>query len=215
MKQDEINKVIARLILSTRRKSRNFSLFEIASDILYLKNSFGNLSEVSKLVGVSPGMLNQFLSVFNLPEFVLGMVKERKIDSVSMVHYLTRFKEADIISLSKLIVSKELSSQDLRILLPFRKQHPNADILDLVKKIKSSKNIKISVIRIDKSDTEKSILELTKAFVNEVGKENLYAIEENINFIDIKLLKEGETILRQKARLEKKSLQEFISILIG
>lgn len=214
MKQDEINKIIARLILSTRRKSRNFSIYEIASDILYLKNSFGNVNEVANLVGVSSGMLNQFLSVFNLPEFVLKMVKERRIDSVSIVHYLSKFKDADIISLSQLLISKELSSQDLRILLPFRKEHPNEDILDLVKKINSSKNVKVSVIRIDKSDTEKSIIELTQVFENEVGRENLYAIEEKNNFLDIKLLKRGESILRQKAKLKKKSLLEFITILI-
>jgi hypothetical protein len=215
MKQDEINKIIARLILSTRRKSRNFSIYDIASDILYLKTSFGNLNEVAKLVGVSSGMLNQFLSVFNLPEFVLKMVKERKIDSVSIVHYLSKFKEADVISLSQLLVSRELSSQDLRILLPFRKAHPNEDILNLVEKLNSSKNIKVSVIRINKSDTEKSIIELTQVFVSEVGRENLYAIEEKNDFLDIKLLKSGESILRQKAKAKKKSLHEFIAILIG
>lgn len=214
MTQEEINKSIARVILSTKRKSRQYTLFEIATDIQALKTSLGSLNEVSKVIGVSAGMLNQFLSVFKLPEFILKLIKERKIDSVAVVHYLSKFSANDIGNLAKLLSSNKLTRQDLRILLPYRKQYPDEQIIDLVERIHSSKNIKVSVVRITTEDTPKSIDELKNIFSEQVGSENLNSIVPNGNHIDIKFSKEGEKRLRKSAKENKKSLQEFITSLI-
>lgn len=211
MTDEELNKAIARLILSTKRKRRQFSLYEIALDINTLKKSIGNINEVASIIGISSGMLNQFLSVFKLPDPVIELVKKREIDSVSMIHYLSKFNNEDLLILSELLSTKKLSSQDLRILIPYRKQHKSESIQDLVKRIHSSKNIKVSVIRINKQDTSKSIIELKSNFSNQVGIENLIQIEFNNEFIDIKLSKQGEKILKEKAKMSKKSLEELIS----
>ena len=211
MTEEEVNKSIARVILSTKRKSRQFSLFEIANDIENLKNEKGSLNEVAKLIGLSPGMLSQFLSIFKLPKSVIELIKERKIDSVTIVHHLTKFKDNDILELSKLAAKNEISSQDLRILIPYRKQHANEDILDLVEKIHLSKNIKVSVVRILESDTTKSLSELEELFIKVVGKENILVIELNGNFIDIKLTKQGENNLRSKAKQLSLTLRELIT----
>lgn len=215
MTEEEINKAIARIILSTKRKSRQYSLFDIALDIEGLKKAKGGMKEVSKVIGVSSGMLSQFLSVFKLPKPIIELVKERKIDRVSMVHTLAKFNNDDAIQLAELLVSNKLSSQDLRILFPYRKQHTKESILDLVEKIHSSKNIKVSVIRINKNDTSKSVTELASFFSNQVGKENVITVEANNNFIDIKLSKQGEKILRQKAKSNNRTFQDLISTLIN
>jgi hypothetical protein len=215
MTEEEVNKAIARVILSTKRKSRQYSLLDIATDIDALKEAKGGMQEISKIIGVSAGMLSQFLSVFKLPKPVIQMVKERKIDSVSVVHNLSRFNEEDILNLAELLVSKKLSSQDLRVLIPYRKQYLNESIINLVEKIHLSKNIKVSVIKIDKNDTTKTINELDSHFATQVGRENLLKIETNKNNIDIKLTKQGEKILRQRAKQNKKSLQELITSLIN
>lgn len=215
MKEDELNKTIARVILSTKRKKRQYSLYEIAMDIQALKESTGGISNVSNIIGISPGMLNQFLSVFKLPQRVIELVKQRKIDSVSIVHHLSKYSEQDERELENLLVENKLSSLDLRILIPFRRQFPNESIKKLIEKIQSSKNIKVSVIRIHKDDTLKSLSELTSLFSNEVGIENLIAVEQNDNSIDIKLSKQGEKILRQKAKSNKTTFQELISPIIN
>jgi hypothetical protein len=63
----DYNSALARVILSTKRKKRQYSLIEIASDIQLLLGTLGSLSEVSKVVGISTGMLSQFLSIKELP----------------------------------------------------------------------------------------------------------------------------------------------------
>ena len=173
------------------------------------------MKEVSKIIGVSSGMLSQFLSVFKLPKSIIESVKQRKIDSVSMVYNLSKFNNEESLQLAELLVSNKLSSQDLRVLIPYRKQHTKETIVDLVEKIHSSKNIKVSVIRISKEDTSKSIPELSSFFAIQVGKENVISIEQHNNFIDIKLSKQGEIILRQKAKKNNKTFQVLISNLIN
>src|SRR5260370_13696241 len=105
MTEDEINKAVARIILSTKRKSRQYSIFEIALDIKALKAAKGGIIEVAKVIGISSGMLSQFLSVFKLPASIIELVKERKIDSASMVHNFSKFKENDILKLAELLAS--------------------------------------------------------------------------------------------------------------
>lgn len=215
MGREDINSIVARVILSTKRKTRQYSLTKIAADIRSLQELLGNLNEVSKVIGISSGMLNQFLSVFKLPKSTIKLVDERKIDSVSTVHYLSKFNSDDIDQLSKILVSNYLKSQDLRVLLPFRKQHPDQPITDLVEKLQLSKNVKVSVIRISKDDSLKSLSELSDLFSRQVGQENVLAIEPNGKFIDIKLSKQGEKILRKCAKSSKRSLQDLISNLIS
>ena len=215
MKDDEINKTIARVILSTKRKKRQYSLFEVAMDIQTLKESLGSISNVSKIVGISTGMLNQFLSIFKLPQRIIELIKQRKIDSVSVVHHLSKYNEKDKKVLENLLIENKLSSLDLRVLIPFRKQFPNESIIELVEKIHSSKDIKVSVIRIHKDDTEKTLPELTDCFITQVGRENVITVEQHNNFIDIKLSKEGEMILRKDAKENKKTFQGLITILIN
>jgi hypothetical protein len=215
MTQEELNKAIARVILSTKRKSRRYNLVEIATDIQNLKTSLGSLNEVANVIGISSGMLNQFLSVFKLPKNVLKLVEERKIDSVAIVHYLSKYSNEDITQLVDLIVSNNLSSQDLRVLLPYRKQFPQERVVDLVDKLHQSKNIKVSVIRISENDTCKSFDDLNELFATQVGVENIIAIEMNKKNIDIKISKKGEKILRETAKKNRLTLQEFIFKLIN
>lgn len=215
MTEEEINKAIARVILSTKRKKRQYSLYDIALDIQNLKEAKGSLNEVSKIIGITTGMLNQFLSVFKLSDVFLKLVKERKLDQVTTVHYLTKLKENDKKELADLFLSNKLSVDDLRALIPFRKKYPNDSITDLVEKILSSKNIKVSVIKIPKEETTKSIELLEVQFKKLLGDENFITIEKNDNFIDIKVSKEGTKILRNEAKLNKKTFQELLTTLIN
>lgn len=214
MTEEDINKAIARVILSTKRRIRQYSLFDIANDLQALKAAKGGIKEVADLIGISAGMLNQFLSVFKLPKEALELVKDRKIDSVAMVHYLSKFNSNDISKLAQLLASNELTSQELRILLPYRKHHTNDSILDLVERIRSSKNIKVSIIRISSEDTSKTLDELKNIFSKHVGMENYYSIVSMGKHIDIKFSKEGEKRLRKSAKDKNMSLQEFITSLI-
>ena len=209
-----INSIIARVIVSTATKKRQFSLYDIAEDINFLKKENGGMKKVSQLIGISAGMLNQFLSIYKLPNEIIELVKSRQIDSVSIVHYLSKFKEKEAIDLSNLIINEALSSQDLRILLPYRKQFPHKSIKELVEKINDSKNIKVSVIRLSNSDLKKSITSLKDTVTNLIGEKNFLTIDSFENNIDLKITALGEKTLRDIAKKQHQTFQEFISQLI-
>jgi len=214
MTEEQLNQTIVRVLLSTKRKSRKYSIYDTATDIACLKKELGNMNEVAKVIGITSGMLSRFLSVFKLPLSVQELVKQREIDRISLVLDSSKLKEEDILKLAEKGLLKELSSQDIRTLVAYRKENKTGSIDNLVEEMLKSKNIKASVIRIDKGDTTKSIEELNKIFTREVGKDNLIIIELNKNFIDIKLSKTGEKILRQKSKEQKEVLHELIKQLI-
>ncbi|MCW3102700.1 MAG: hypothetical protein JWO09_1140 [Bacteroidetes bacterium] len=214
MTEEQLNETIARVILSTKRKSRQYSLYDIATDILALKKEKGGMQEVAKIIGITSGMLNRFLSVFKLPLSVQELVKQREIDRISLVLDSSKLKEEDVLLLAKKGLLKNLSSQDIRTLVAYRKEYKSGSIDNLVEEILKSKNIRASVIRIDKGDTTRSIEDLSEIFAREVGRENLIVVEPNKGFIDIKLTKDGERKLREEAKINKKTLQKLIAYLI-
>ncbi|MEO6729835.1 MAG: hypothetical protein ABIN01_01365 [Ferruginibacter sp.] len=214
MNGENHSELIAKLILSTKRKKRNFSIVEIASDISKLKNQLGSLNEISKVIGISIGMLQQFLSVLKLPSEIQDLFRERKIDSVAIAFLLSKFPAGDAITLVTHIVEKKITSQELKILLPYRKQHKNENILDLVEKLAATKNIKISVIRLPRNIVTKTSNQMSEIIKSIIGDNNFQEIANEGEYVNIKIKKEGEIILRNIAKQKRLSLSELIITLI-
>lgn len=214
MDDSKINAATARILLSTKRKSRQYSLFDIASDILFLKNESGGINNVSKLIGISTGMLNQFLSVFRLPSEIMELIKQRKIKSVSIAHTLSKFNHDDSIQLAQYVINEGLTSQELRIILPFRRKNQSEPIKEIVKRVLDSKNIKVSVIRFSTSDLKNNLSKLETKVTELIGKENFLTIEKSNTNIDLKITPVGEKKLREVAKSKKVSFQELIKEII-
>lgn len=209
------SELIARLIASTKRKKRNFSIVEIADDIVRLKKLYtGNLKKVAATLGLSVGMLNQFLSVFKLPEEIKKLVHERKIDSVALVFLLSKLSREDILGLHTEIMSGNLNSQELKILLPFRKQHPDQNITELLQQVHASKNIKVSVMQFPKNVVQKTQNNLSEIIKTLIGEENFVTIDSDEKLFYIKIKKSGEKILRNIAKDKKMSLSDLMITLI-
>jgi hypothetical protein len=211
--EDEINQLVGRIIGSTKRRTRSLSIVEVAADIRTLKEKAGGLGQGAKLVGISTGMLNQFLSVFSLPLPVQGLVREKKIDSVAVVFALSKFPAADIDQLTGPIMENKISSQELKVLLPLRRQQPSEPILDLVKRMKSSQNVKVSILRLPKElQVDRDLL--LEAIKGLVGDENVLSVDEQEETVDIALTKEGERRMRAAARDKKLTLAQFVHKLL-
>jgi|GEM_PF-2509853 len=215
MDNNKVNEATARILLSTKRKSRQYSLYEIASDILFLKNELDGINNVSNLIGITTGMLNQFLSVLKLPTKILELIKQRKIESVSIAHTLSKFNDKDAIQLAHLVLKEGLTSQELRIILPFRRKNLNEPINNIVKRVLDSKNIKVSVIRISESNLKCKSSELEERVIKLIGKENLLAIVSSNSNIDLKITAGGEKIIREAAKGQQLSFQDFINKIIN
>jgi len=209
---DLVNTIIARLILNTRRVKRLNNLIEIANDIEFLKKEFGNLIKVSELIGISSDMLNRFLSALKIEKEIKELIKERKIDSVFFVHYLNSFNRNDQLTLAKYAVKKTINSQELRVLSPLRKMHPNEKIEDLLSMVQQSKDKKIYVIEF--SDSNNKIINnirqsLRKHLLNidfKVYKKN------EIGYIEISQV--GMKKIKQSIKENKTTLKKFFHKII-
>ncbi len=203
--------VISRLLLNTKRNKRRDNIIKIAEDILWLKNEFGSLQKVSDEIGISSGMLNRFLSVDKLSDSIKTLVKARQIDKVSAVNDLSKFSIEDQEIIAQLILNKELSSQDLKTLPPLRKQYPHEDIKTLANRVTKSANIKISVINFYVGDLHKD-KEYFKIYLNNLlnNKELVDLVFYN-NIGSIKITKNGERVLKTKAKEQNLSFKEFIN----
>lgn len=214
--EEEIYKVIARLLLSTRKKSNRFlSITEIAHEIKWLKSKLGSINDVSKELKITSGMINQFLSIEKLDDRIQTLVKERKIDSVSVVFSLSKFNKTDQFDLANLIILKKINSQDLRLLRPLRKQYPQMSVNELVNKLLASKNIKISVIQFYIEDLKRNKDSFKRAIINIVSETNINSFDFESTPCLLKITREGETLLRKEADKRKITLKELINLLLN
>ncbi len=209
------DKIIAKLILSTGRKKRDFDLVKVHDYIMKLIDDGYEKSELANILGISRGMFNQFLSVKKISPELKKLIKERTIDSVTLVHNLAKFNHKDQINIVRALEEGKLSNNDVRALAPLRKKYSKEDLDFLINKLVNSKDIKVSVIRIPKSSLVNKIEDLI-FLVNEViGEKNLFDLVLNHDYYDIKITKKGESLLRKKAKKEGVSLTELINKFIN
>lgn len=211
---EKVNTLVGRIIASTKRQKRTLSIVDIAKNINELKEEVGGIKKVSELIGISPGMLNQFLSVFSLPTAIQELVKEKKIDSVAMVFLLSKYPKEDVSHLAKMITAKLITSPELKVLLPYRNANKGLNISDVIDKLRSTKDIPVSVIRLP-GNIINNPERIEKAIKFKIGDENLMAFEKGNEYLDIKITKHGEKILRHAAKEKGVTLQQFILRLLN
>lgn len=213
MTDSKINIAIGRILSNTKRKKRPCSLVEIANDFeTALKEKSKN--ELSEIIGISPNMINKFISVNKLPLSIKNLVEERLVDSVSLVYDLSKLSNKDLIELEPLLKENKINSNELKVFLPFRKQHPNQSIVELYNQQINSKNIKVSVIRLQKNDDNNDLFKIKKEISKLISNEEILDLDINNNYLDIKITKKGELELRKIAKKQNKSFQSLIQEII-
>ena len=208
------SEVIGRLIANTRRPKRALSIFEIAEDIGWLSSHLGSLSAAASVLSISAGMLNQFLRVSKLSPNAQELVKNREIDSVSIVHNLAKFSPADQDIIVEQIKQGQIAYSDLRLLNPLRKKLPNEPIEKLIKKLDDSKNIKVSIVQFPAESLHRDIDELRKELSSITGSSEIVDVVLDNGVGSMKLTRKGEQALRQAARSQHKTLRDFTYALL-
>jgi transcriptional regulator with XRE-family HTH domain len=203
--------VISRLFLNTKRKVRRDSLIKIANDISWLKNDLGSLQKVADVIGISSGMLNRFLSIEKLSPQIKALVEKRQIDKVSEVNDLSKFNLSEQEQIAQLLITKKLSSKNLKILPVLRKQFPKEDISELAERVTKSDNIKIYSINFYMGDLGKT-KENLRSYLNDlIGDKEIISVVFLTNAGNIKITEKGEKILRSKAKQENMTFKQFIN----
>lgn len=213
MTDSDIYTALSRLIPNTKTHKRPNDLIEVATYMDIALKGF-KPKELAERLTISTGMINKFLSVFKLPLFIQDLIKERVIDSVALVYDLSKLNSTDLLELLPLLKDSKINSTELKAFLPYRKRYPNQSIVELYNLQINSKNIKVSVIRLN---TENIVIDLNKleTRLKEIVKaEDLLRIEINGDFVDIKLTKQGETEIRNFAKNKSLTLQTLIQEII-
>ncbi|MDI9312233.1 MAG: hypothetical protein QM535_18635 [Limnohabitans sp.] len=214
MTDTDINIAIGKLLANTKTKKRPFNIVEVANQInIVLKKQ--SLNELATTLGIKSAMLSKFLSVYKLPNFIKELVESRVIDSVAVVFYLSKLGEKDLYELLPFLKDDKINSVELKSFLPFRKQHPTQSIAELYNQHIASKNIKVSVIRLAETDLKSGIENLKNNLYNLLPQSEIITIEKNKKFVDIKLTKGGENLLRDKARNKNITLQNLIQEIVN
>ncbi len=136
------NDALAALIASTKRINRKLNLIEIANKIKIVRNHLGNLKEVARVVGLSSEMVRSFTRVNSLDQRVRQLIKTGDIKSIDIADRLSRLPFKDQYYVAKEAAKGHLTSHDMRAIVSLRKTLPKASILNIVSRIRKSKNIK-------------------------------------------------------------------------
>jgi hypothetical protein len=211
---EDIYSITARLIKNTKTKKRIHSIPIIAKDIDNLSKRLGGLEKVSREIGISKEMLGNFLKVKKLTKEVYELVNDRKIDSVTLVKYLSKFPPSEQLFIAREIINNSLNSRELRAIYPLRLRYPNLSINEVIEKHFKSKNLKIlkAFFQVPLSQNPSS---LSVIFENKLGSENIISLEVKNHLGIIKITVEGEKILRKEAKDQNLNLNAYINKLLN
>ena len=206
--------IIAKLILSTKRKKRKYDLVSVNENIKVLLNSRKSKTDIANIWGISSGMLNQFLSVENVSSELRKKIENREIDSVSQVHMISKFPQHEQMFIADSIINDGISTADIRALLPLRRKFPRQNIPELLSKLLKSKDKKLSVVKIPKESIKLNKLDIENRFKKIIGSKESIVIEEDSEYLIFKFSKKGERKLKQFSRSQGNTLTKQIQDII-
>jgi len=206
---DEATRILARLIRNTRTRKRVDDVVTVANQISLLQSEYGSLDKVSEKVGISKGMLRRFLAVYQIDEKVRELVRERKIDSVAFVNQVKNLPPNEQLYLADLFQKREISTDDLKAILPYRKINKKLAIEQIVKNVMETKDIKTYVLIFPKPPGSDES-EIKKYFGDLVGEDNIYTVRLKGEMLEVALLKKGKDRIFQVAKGRGLTLKEFV-----
>lgn len=208
------NKAIAALIKNTRTTKRHISLIEMAKWIDVAIKSNENINSVAETISLSPNMLRQFLYVKKLSKDVQALFADRKIDSVDAAVHLSMLKEQDQKIVGKKMAEGKLTSSDLRAIREFRKEAPNTHMNEIIKRVKSTQNIKQYIAEFVVRSKQIQVQMLKKRFAKVIGPQNIISLTLKGPIGRIVMNNDGKNLLQRYARKEYITKAKAISSIV-
>ena len=143
----ELDRALAVLISSTKRKRRAVALTDIASALQIARKYLGSTAVVARAIGLSGKMLGQFARVEDLTPTARTLVASRTIDSVDAVVQLAQLSPGEQEVIANAIAARELDTKDVRAVVEMRKTSPAKSLLQILDSVKSSKTRRHYVIQ--------------------------------------------------------------------
>ncbi len=212
MKEMTVEKAVATLIGSTRRKNRPNSIAEIAEIIEFLRVRLGSYKAVGEAVGLSTEMLREFRSVERLSPYVKGLVAERVVDSVDLVYRISKLDAKGQRAVVQQYLESNVTGDDARAIKSY-KQAGRRSTSEAIKKIRSSRDIRHYVLEfpLPKGGTKGKVRE---CFAQVVGKSEIVSVQTENKTARLSLSQKGQKKLRTAAKKAGKSLRTYVTNLL-
>lgn len=211
-KNSQIDKAIALLISSTKRKNRAVPLTDIADAASIARRHFGSISNVARTIGLTGKMLGQFCRINELEPEVRQLIATREIDSVDAVVHLAQLRRREQLIASKALANKEIDTKDLRAIVELHKLDSGAPFLEVIERVKSSRTQRQYVAEfIVRGGLDES--QLRRRFQKYLGSENILKVSVSGSFGRIVLNLKGYIELKNTAQRLGVSLKQVPSVI--
>lgn len=148
MSEFDENKAFAKLLTNLGKKRRTENLLSIAEYCVRLKERYNSWNELAKRIQInderahiSAEMLREFGAILGLPSEIKQMIKDDLITSVDVAYRISRLGlDSEKIKLAKLAAEKNLSASDVRAIVEYKMQNPEASIEQAVSRVLESKS---------------------------------------------------------------------------
>lgn len=142
----ELDRALAMLISSTKRKRRALPLTDISAALSIARRYLGSTAAVARSIGLSGKMLGQFSRIEDLEPDARTLVANRTIDSVDAVVQLAQLSPSEQRIVAKAVALKELDTKDVRAVVEMRKSAVNKNLSQIIESVRSTKTQRHYVI---------------------------------------------------------------------
>lgn len=207
-----LEKALVCLVGSTRRGRRAKNLLEVANELKVAEKLLGSRRAVAKQIGLSEEMLREFASVTRLDKSVQHMVKKGFLSSVDVAYRISMLHKSDQLKVAQAYIKKDLSGKDVKEVVSLCKKNTKWSVEDVVRRIKSSRDIVQYIIRFRRREKE-GLSMLRRKFAAILGKDNIVSLEIKGKIVNLSISEKGRQMLQQEAKkhgLTKRKLIERV-----
>jgi DNA-directed RNA polymerase subunit L len=225
MRKNVSLKTLAKIGKGTKRKKKDINELEVAKEIAFLYEMYNSLDKVAKLVKLSPEMVRQIKSLITLEDEVKKLYMDGVLKGYDIGYRISKLQGKDQIMLTKYIIDENLSSKDVRAIVKYKIANSKIPIEEVVTKVIQSKDKKIYVSYLGiEEDTFNRLLRKIKnrdaiktlkfIFNGVVSHKFITSFELNGRVVILKVIKEGLTKIRSKAKELKIPLAKLADTLV-
>lgn len=212
IEEARLEKALVCLVGSTRRNRRAKNLLYVAKELKIAEKLLGSRRAVAKQIRLSEEMLREFASVMKLDKSVMQMVKDKLLTSVDVAYRVSMLNKSDQLKVAQAYVKKDLSGKDVKEVVALWKKNTKCTVEEVVRRIKSSRDIVQYVIRFRRREKEELAV-LRRKFAAILGKDNVVSLEIKGKIVNLTISEKGRQILQQEAKkhgLSKRKLIERV-----
>jgi len=217
---------LAKIGKGTKRKKREINDLEVAEEINALYQKYKSLTRVAELIRLSSEMVRQIKSLTTLDSEVKKLFLTGALKGYDIGYRISKLQREEQILLARHIISKHLTSDDVRVIVKYKIDNPHIFIGKVINRVLQSKDKKIYVayLGIEKNTFEK-LLEKNKKkdkerivrsiFNSIIPNEFITSFELNGRVVILKVLSDGLKKMRNKAKELGVPLAKLAEVLVN